>query len=170
MKIKTEDAIYVQKNDIAYLQCSNIPIPSDIFEKLFMSNIDYVYINDSNRYDFFKFEKESEIEFFDGIDFIVDYNEVKHMHNKDILTMIKKILIERNKLVKKFNLLSKEEKNNNSKLGDECDYLEYKANSLGDIIRYRKGLINFDFPEELEITKKNKPKSLIKRLKNKDKK
>lgn len=66
MKIITDDAVYVQKNDITYLNqylsLSNLPIPSSIFEKVFGSNI--IIIDNSNGYKFIKFDKPKEIEFF----------------------------------------------------------------------------------------------------------
>ena len=35
MKIINSDSIYVQKNDIAYLNLSNLPIPVSVFIKVF---------------------------------------------------------------------------------------------------------------------------------------
>ena len=75
MKIINSDSIYVQKNDIAYLNLSNLPIPVSVFIKVFGNGA--TIINDSNRYDFVKFEKESEIEYFKRLDWMIDYNEVK---------------------------------------------------------------------------------------------
>ena len=59
MKIITDDAIYIQKNDITYLNqylsLNKLLIPTSIFEKVFGSNI--VIIDNSNRYEFIKFDK-----------------------------------------------------------------------------------------------------------------
>ena len=56
MKIITNDSAYVQKNDIAYLNSSDLPIPASIFMKVFGNGV--TIINDSNRYDFVKFDEE----------------------------------------------------------------------------------------------------------------
>ena len=48
MKIFRNDAVYVQKNDIAYLKNTDLSIPASIFMKVFGSGI--VIIDDSNRY------------------------------------------------------------------------------------------------------------------------
>ena len=61
MKIINSDSAYVQKNDIAYLNSFDLPIPFSIFMKVFGNGV--TIINDSNRYDFVKFDEESEIEF-----------------------------------------------------------------------------------------------------------
>lgn len=52
MKIVREDAIYVQKNDIAYLTHMEEAIPASIFTKVFGGGV--VIIDDSNRYEFIK--------------------------------------------------------------------------------------------------------------------
>lgn len=61
MKIITSDAVYVQKNDIIMLNHTDLAIPVSIFMKLFGSGI--VIIDDSNRYEFVKFEERLEIDF-----------------------------------------------------------------------------------------------------------
>lgn len=66
MKILTNNSVYVQKNDIAYLYMSNLPISSSIFMKFFGNGA--TIVNDSNRYDFVKFNNQSEIEYFKGLD------------------------------------------------------------------------------------------------------
>ena len=56
-------------------------------------------INDSNRYDFVKFDEESEIEFFKGLDWMIDYNEVKDLSEDEIIKLAKNIEKEREKLL-----------------------------------------------------------------------
>ena len=70
MKIITDNAVYVQKNDIAYLYSSDLEMPVSVFMKVFGKGD--TIIDDSNRYDFVKFEDESEIVFFKGLDWIID--------------------------------------------------------------------------------------------------
>ena len=77
MKIITDNAAYVQKNDLMYLNSSSLAIPGSIYMKVFGWGI--TVINDRNRYEFVKFEEDSEIEFFKDIDWMIDYNEVKDL-------------------------------------------------------------------------------------------
>ena len=62
MKIITEDAAYVQMNDMMHLNQSDLPIPASVFMKVFGQGI--VIIDNSNRFDFVKFEESEDIEFF----------------------------------------------------------------------------------------------------------
>lgn len=66
MKIITEEAVYIQKNDIEHLYLVELPIPSSIFIKVFGNGV--ITINDDNRYDFIRFSGEKEIEFFKSLD------------------------------------------------------------------------------------------------------
>ena len=66
MKIITNNSVYVQKNDFVYLNESDLSIPVSIFMKVFGKGV--TIINDGNRYDFIKFDEESEIEYFKAID------------------------------------------------------------------------------------------------------
>ena len=75
MKIVTNEAIYVQKNDLVFLNQTDIPIPASIFMKAFGKGA--TIINYNNRFDFVKFEDSKEIEFFKNMDFILDYDLVK---------------------------------------------------------------------------------------------
>ncbi len=85
MKIITNDSAYVQKNDISYLNLSDLPIPASIFMKVFGNGV--TIINDSNRYDFVKFDEESEIEYFKDLDWMIDYNEVKDLSEDEIIVV-----------------------------------------------------------------------------------
>jgi hypothetical protein len=95
VKIINSDSAYVQKNDIAYLNSFDLPIPFSIFMKVFGNGV--TIINDSNRYDFVKFDEESEIEFFKGLDWMIDYNEVKDLSEDEIIKLAKNIEKEREK-------------------------------------------------------------------------
>ena len=59
MKIITSEAIYVQKNDIGFLNQTDLAIPASIFLKVFGNGI--TIIDNSNRFEFVKFEEEREI-------------------------------------------------------------------------------------------------------------
>ena len=93
MKIITDDAAYVQKNDFAYLNHSELPIPASIFLKVCESGV--FIVCDENRYDFIKFSEPHEIEFFKDIDWIIDYNDVKDLSLEDIVEVANKISDER---------------------------------------------------------------------------
>ena len=96
MKIITNNSVFVQKNDIAYLNQSDLAIPASIFMKVFGSGV--VIIDDSNRYDFVEFNAPEEIEFFKGIDWMIDYNQVKDLSEKETIALGQSIAEEKNEI------------------------------------------------------------------------
>ena len=103
MKIITNNSVYVQKNDIAYLYMSNLPISSSIFMKFFGNGA--TIVNDRNRYDFVKFNQQSEIEYFKGLDWMIGYNEVKDLSEHEIVKLAINIVKEKEQIANTFNLL-----------------------------------------------------------------
>ena len=108
MKIITNDSAYVQKNDISYLNSSDLPIPASIFMKVFGNGV--TIINDSNRYDFVKFDEESEIEYFKDLDWMIDYNQVKDLSEDEMIKLAESIGEERDGIANSFNSMSEEER------------------------------------------------------------
>lgn len=151
MKIITNDAAYVQKNDLAYSPL----LPQSIFLKAFGNGI--TVIDDSNRYDFVKFEEESEIEIFEKIDWMVDYNEVKDLSEDEIIKKAKKIGKERKEIATTFNSLAECERKYHNDMVTKCDLLEFKFYSLRDILWLKQGHISIKLPEndKEKILKRN---------------
>lgn len=160
MKIITDSAVYVQKNDIAYLSSSDLAIPASIFMKI-LDNGKFI-VNDSNRYDFIKFEEESEIEYFKGLDWIIDYNEVKDLSDEEIIELGQGIGKEREEIANTFNSMSKEEKRKSADMITKCYLLDFKFYSLRDILWFKQGHIKMKLPNELD------KKSFIKKIFNKN--
>lgn len=148
MKIITNDAAYVQKNDIAYLTSFDSTIPASIFLKLFGNSI--TIIDDSNRYDFVKFEKESEIEYFEKIDWMIDYNEVKDLNEDEIIKKAEKIMKEREEIATTFNSIAECERKYHNDMVTKCDLLEFKIYSLRDFLWFKQGYIPMELPEGID--------------------
>ena len=145
MKIITKDAAYVQKNDITFLNNTDIPIPASIFLKMFGTGV--VIIDDSNRYEFMKYEEKDEIEFFKNLDWIIDYNEVKDLTEEEFIKFGQSIADEKNAIAKKFNAMSNEEKENNMNMVSECELLDFKMYSLRDILWFKQGHLKMTLPK-----------------------
>ena len=146
MKIITENAVYVQKNDIAYLHHTDLPIPASIFMKVFGNGI--VIINDDNRYEFEKFEDPSEIEFFNGLDWIIDYNSVKDLSDDEIIEMGQRIAQAKNQIAEQFNSMSKDERKKNLEMVTQCELLDFKMYSLRDILWFKQGHLKMTLPDK----------------------
>lgn len=149
MKIITENAIYVQLNDIAYLNQTDLEIPVSIFMKVFGGNT--VIIDDSNRYEFVKFNLSKEIEFFKGIDWILDYNEVKDLSEEEIIKLGQSIAKEKNSIAHKFNSMKPKKQKDNMNMVSQCELLDFKMYSLRDVLLFKQGHIKIDLPEGIDF-------------------
>ncbi len=144
MKIITENAVYVQKNDIAYLTHTDLPIPASIFTKVFGNDI--AIIDDSNRYEFEKFEDAREINFFKKLDWIVDYNLVKDLSDDEIIKMGQSVAQLKNQIAQKFNSMSEGEREKHLDMVTQCELLDFKIYSLRDILWYKQGHLKMTLP------------------------
>lgn len=147
MKIITDDAAYVQKNDIAYLNQTDLDIPASIYLKACETGT--FIVDDSNRYEFIRFNKSDEIQFFKNQDWILDYNQVKDMTEDELIEYGERIITQYNELAETFNALSEQERMQNIELDMQCDLLGFKLFSLHDFIFYRKGLLEMQLPSGL---------------------
>lgn len=162
MKIITENAIYVQKNDLSQLYKMDSAIPASVFLKTFFEN-GVVIIDDSNRFEFVKFNDKKDIDFFKSTDWIVDYNEVKDLSEDEIIELAHNIYDGRNQIATKFNSMSDEEKDNNLDMINKCELLDFKLASLRDVLLFKKGDLIITLPEGIEYPKgisQNKEKGM----------
>ena len=145
MKIMTDDAVYVQKNDLAYLNQTDLPIPASIFMKVFGS----------------------------GVDWMIDYNEVKDLSEEETIALGQSIAEEKNRIAQKFNSMSLKERNRNMDLVFQCELLDFKLCSLRDILFFKQGHIKMELPEmeniSTEIVQEKGIKKLIKTIFDKKK-
>jgi hypothetical protein len=75
--------VYVQMNDIMRLNQTDETIPTSIYEKFFTG---IFIVDESNRMDFVEFSQPEEIEFFESMDWIVDYKQIRDLSKKGIKT------------------------------------------------------------------------------------
>jgi len=149
MKIITNNSVFVQKNDIVYLNQSDLAIPSSIFMKVFGNGI--VIIDDSNRYDFIEFNAPEEIEFFKGIDWMIDYNQVKDLSEEETIALGQSIAEEKNIIAQKLNSMTPEEREENINMVSQYDLLDFKIYSLRDVFWFKQGHIKMELPEGVEF-------------------
>lgn len=147
MKIITDNAVYVQKNDIAYLNQTDLAIPASIFMKIFGNDI----VDDNNRYKFIKFDTPEEIEYFRNIDWMIDYNEVKNLSEEEIIALTQSIVEEKNNIAQRFNSMDPEAREENMNMVFWCELLDFKIYSLRDILWFKQGHIQMELPEDVDI-------------------
>ena len=166
MKIFTNNAVYVQKNDIAYLNTTNLEIPVSIYTKLFQNGL--IMINDKNRYEFVKYDRDIEINFFKNIDWIIDYNNIKNLNENELNELGDRLLEEKNNLIDESRKMNEKDMDRLEDLDIKCELLDYKMYMLRDFILLKKGKLKYEFPEGIEypeIIKENGIKRLFKGLK-----
>lgn len=148
MKILTKNAIYIQKNDLAYLMTTIPNVPDNIITKAIKQG--EMIIDNTHRYEFIKFTKKNEIEYLNKQDWILDYNSIKNLTEKEMITLGQNIVKERNILAKKFNAMPEEKRLQSLYMEIQCGQLEFKMNSLRDYIFYKQGKIKMSIPKPEE--------------------
>lgn len=162
MKIITNNAVYVQKNDIEYLNQTDLVIPASIYMKVFDKGS--FTIGDSNKYEFVKFETPEEIEFFKGIDWMIDYNEVKDLSEEETIVIGQSIAEEKNNIAQRFNSMTPEERENNMSMIFQCELLDFKMYSLRDVLWFKQGHIKMELPEGMDFPAGFEQKKGIRKL------
>ncbi len=147
MKIITDHAVYVQKDDIAFFNRMDLVIPASIFMKAFGSGI----VDGSNRYEFVKFESPKEIEFFQGIDWMIDYNAVKDLSEEETITLGQSIAEEKNGIARSFNSMSPEEREQNMDMVSQWEFLDFKMYSLRNVLWFKQGKIKMKLPKGVDL-------------------
>lgn len=140
---------YVEKNDIGYLNQTDLAIPDSIFTEVFGNDI--VIIDDSNKYEFVEFDKLEEIEFFKDIDWIIDYSEVKDLSEEEMIALSQSIIEEKNDIAQRFNSMLPEEKEKNMNMVSQCELLDFKIYSLRDILWFKQGHIKMELPDGVDL-------------------
>ncbi len=149
MKILKENKVYVQKNDMAYINSTDLPIPASIYMRVFGRGI--TIIDDSNRYEFIEFTKPEEVEYFKSLDWIVDYNAVKDLTEEELIQLGQEIAAEKNRRANEFNAKPKSVRQQQyNAVMAELELLDYKMYTLRDIIMLNKGELDFPLPAGIE--------------------
>lgn len=162
MKIITSNAVYVQKDDIEYLNSLGISLPNSISMKINQYNI--TQIDDKTKYEFIKFDEQSDIEFFKNLDWIIDYNEVKNLSESEMISLYKKIIEEKNVIARKYNLISESDRINNMDYVRKYKLLDFKLYSLLYIINLKKEHIQTFILDDNKNKKLKGIKRLIRKL------
>ncbi len=169
MKIITNDAVYVQYCDIFNIidivTLMKIECPTSVSRRCFRNDI---VVDGDNRYAFMEFKEKDAIAFFKKLDCIIDYSSVFNKSEEELLEMIKVLFDEATALIDKYNKMNTKNQNKNyHKMHSEYHLKSYKAHSIRDYLKYKKGEIKFDIPDNLkleEIDEKPKEKNLVKTI------
>ncbi len=128
--------VYVQISDITMLNQTNI--------SKVCTNVNIA--DNSNGMDFVEFTQPKEIKFFESLDWIIDYKQVRNLSEEEIETKRQEITTEMSNITHKFNSMPEEEKRNNQLLLQRHRLLNYKMNCLAKILSIKQGHKEIPFP------------------------
>ncbi len=129
--------IYIQINDIAMLNHTDIPMPA---------SIDAVIVDDSNRMNFVEFTQPKEVEFFESLNWVVDYKQIRYLSEEEMKEVEQEIANEMNEIANRLNSMTDEEKRNNQSLIQRHKLLDYKMKYLAEILWFKQGHKQMPFP------------------------
>lgn len=150
-----KEVVYVQMQDIMHLNQSDLPIPASIYTKVFTG---VTIVNDSNRFDFVRFDEEHEVRFFRDLEFVIDYDKYKDLTDEQLEEEGQTLAVKANEIAEKWNNMSEEERKQNSNLLQEHENLGYMLNFLSEIYAVKHRKRTMPFPEFVQVPKaKRKP-------------
>ena len=142
---KGNEVVYVQMQDIIYISNEiDISIPASIFTKVFTG---VTIVDDSNRFDFVKFDKKHEVKFFKDLDFILDYDKYKDLSDEDFEKEGQKLIDKANEIAKKWNSMNEKEREKNYSILEEHEKISYMLGFMGEIGAVRHGKRSMPFPK-----------------------
>lgn len=148
-----KETVYVQMQDIVYLSHeTDMPIPASIYMKVF-SGVTTTIVNDSNRFNFVKFNDEHEVNFFRDLEFIIDYEQYKDLTDEQLEEEGQKLANKVNEIVKKWNSMTLGERKENRSLLQEHRNICYMLNFVSEVYAVKHGKRFMPFPEFVRIPK-----------------
>ena len=143
-----KEVVYVQLRDIMELKSSDIPMPASIRTKVYKKGeISIVAVDNSNWFNFVKFDEASEVEFLKKIEFILDYDEFKDMNDDQLQKERDKLATKFSESVEKLDSMSEDETEESKNLERKCENLGYMLNSLMEIYEIKHNKRTMPFPE-----------------------
>lgn len=157
-----KETVYVQMQDIMYLNQSDMPIPASIYTKVFTG---ITIVNDSNRFDFVSFNEEHEVKFFRELEFVIDYDQYKDLTDEQLEEEGYKLATKANEVAAKWKSMSSDERKKNSNLLQEHENIGYMLNFLSEIYAVKHGKRYMPFPTFVKLPERSKKKCFFRRKK-----
>lgn len=146
-KENNRTVVYVQMQDLMFIvhDLDDIAIPASIMNYFFSKG--FVIVNDSNRFDFVKFDKEPEVAFFKTLNFIIDYNDYKDLTDEQFQERFKSVVGEYNSLAKKWNKMPETEREKNINLLVSIQKLEHTIKFIHELYDLKHGNSSMTLPD-----------------------
>jgi len=146
-KENNRDVVYVQMQDLMFIvhDLDDITIPASIYMKICPKGV--TMVDDSNRFDFVKFDKEPEVAFFKTLNFIIDYNDYKDLTDEQFQERFKSVVGEYNSLAKKWNKMPETEREKNINLLVSIQKLEHTIKFIHELYDLKHGNSSMTLPD-----------------------
>ncbi len=143
-----KETVYVQMQDLMYLNQSDMPIPASIYTKVFTG---ITIVDDSNRFDFVSFDEEHEVKFFRELECVIDYDQYKDLNDEQLEEECQKLVTKANEVAAKWNSMSSDERKQNSNLLQDHENIGYMLNFLFEIYAVKHGKRSMPFPTFVKL-------------------
>lgn len=160
MKLYQNNVMYVQRKDIASLISSDIEIPGSIFARTF-GMCEASCVDSTNRNDYIKFYETDEIDFFNSLDWIIDYNDIKDFDENQLIELGESIANKRKNIAITFNKMDEHDKAANADMIVQCELLDYKLASLSELIWTKRNKQSLKLPNGVDCKVQNKEKKIV---------
>lgn len=147
MKVMTNQAIYVQKYDIAYLNYHHIKTP--------ISMDCNMEVDEKNKLEFVRFDQPEEICFLQDIEEILDYSQWKDYPTTKLIHNTINMMICYDALYLKIKNLERKELSSNPELISQYRTLGFKLYTLTNLDTFRQQLDCMELPEEIQKLEKH---------------
>lgn len=135
---KSKKVVYVQRNDLAMLDASSLVVPG--------SCLITGLVDDSNRYNFVRFEDPRIVQLFEELDWVVDYKSFRGQDDEVFADAYNEVVSEMNSIAQSYNGLLEFERKDHQDMLERYELLEYKKNSICSIYDALTGKVKMPFP------------------------
>lgn len=165
MKIIRENKVYVQRNDIKdlanILSALSIPCSNNVFNQIYG---DFFICTEKFKYEFLCFEGKEIVDFFNSMDYIIDYDEFNNKTMDELLSYGKNLQAEIIKISDDYDKGNKKlSKKELEKLDGTCLSKYLQMEQIKSMMFYKNGKLKLDLPKEIKNTETNK---MLKKFKN----
>lgn len=144
------EVVYVQLQDLGYLYNeSDIAVPMFAIMKFMHCG----RIDETNRFDFAKFNRKEEVKFFKRINFIIDYGEFKNLTEEEIYeketelyNTLKFIENKRREITEEEYLINEEKRAKADCFYSRYMEIQYMLRWINEIYNIRLGITKIKFP------------------------
>ena len=149
MKVVVDDNYYIQTCDIKFLKTIGITIPffiEPIIKKASYDDFNFIKIKDQNA-----------IDFFDSLDWVINYDDIKNYTFEELLNLSNAIINEKYAIEDEKTYLP----SNFDSLNQKIRFLNHKLTCIKDLLLKMDGKLNYKIPKQNILKRMLTPKEKV---------